>query len=92
MFQREDIERLARLSRLAVSDAEAVTLAGEIDAVIGYVSEVQSAPGTSVGSGGDMENVMRPDADPHEPGAYTDTLLSAAPKSRDGYVVVKKIL
>ena len=92
MFRREDIERLARLSRLAVSDAEAVTLAGEIDAVIGYVSEVQSAPGTPAGSGGDIENVMRPDADPHGPGVYTDALLAAAPKSRDGYVVVKKIL
>ncbi len=91
MFQREDIERLAKLSRLAISDAEAATLAGEIETIVGYVSEVQSAPDAPADVA-DLENVMRPDADPHAPGAHTDQLLSAAPKSADGYVAVKKIL
>ncbi len=94
MFQPEDIEKLAQLSRVAVSPEEARAFAGEMETIVGYVSEVQSAPDPAARSRdiGDVENVMRPDADSHESGLYTEELLAAAPKSAAGYVVVKKIL
>lgn len=92
MFQREDIERLAKLSRLAISEAEAATFAGEIDTIVGYVSEVRSAPDAPAGGGEDLVNVMRPDENPHETGIYMEDLLASAPKSANWYVVVKKIL
>jgi Asp-tRNA(Asn)/Glu-tRNA(Gln) amidotransferase C subunit len=36
--------------------------------------------------------VIREDAEPHETGKFTDALLAAAPKTKNGFIAVKKIL
>ena len=39
-----------------------------------------------------VRNVLRPDENPHEPGAFTEEILAEAPKRQGQYVKVKKIL
>lgn len=93
-MKREDIEHLAKLSRIAVSESEATALAGDITSILGYISEINEIAGEKpvqkeVGA---LANVMREDGEPHESGIYTEDLLSQAP-DRDGqYVRVKKII
>lgn len=97
-MDKSEVLKLARLARIGIDDAEAEKLSHEFDAILGYVAEVKkitdpSQPSPNVGEGkGGVYNVMREDAEPHQSGIYTDALLAEAPDSKDGYVVVKKIL
>jgi aspartyl-tRNA(Asn)/glutamyl-tRNA(Gln) amidotransferase subunit C len=93
-MQKEDIERLAVLARIALTSEEAVAFAGSITSILGYVSEIKEITGEGKAEKalGAVNNVMREDTDPHDPALYTDDLLALAP-GRDGqYVKVKKIL
>jgi len=93
MITLQDIEKLATLSRLSLTDDEKEKYRGEIDSILGYidilkkVSTDKCAPVMSRN-----KNVLREDINPHESGVYTDKLLKLAPRNEDGYVKVKKIL
>ncbi len=92
MFQSDDIERLARLARVSVSSEEKEAFARDIETIVGYVSDITSAPEASQAPDVVLENVMREDTPTHEAGEYTESLMSAAPRASEGYVSVKKIL
>jgi aspartyl-tRNA(Asn)/glutamyl-tRNA(Gln) amidotransferase subunit C len=93
-MKREDIEHLAKLARIGITDAEADTLATDVTNVLSYISEIEDISGgeASEKQVGPLHTIMRPDTDPHEGNVYTEDLLKAAP-NRDGrYVKVKKII
>ena len=93
MISREDIVKLADLSRLKLSDEEIDRMKGEMTAILAYVDKLKTAPGGDVGPLMFVnKNVMREDANAHESGMYTEKLVKAAPRSEGGYVKVKKIL
>ena len=93
-MKREDVEHLAKLSRIAVEEAEADALAGDITSILNYVSEIEAITGSKEieKKVGLLFNVMREDENPHEPGKYTADLLALAPERQGQYVKVKKIL
>ena len=93
-MQEKDIRHLAELSRLDLTPEEVTKLQGEIDAIVEYVSVIQSmvTDDVSTKSLGPVHNVFRPDEVTIEPSEYTERLLQAAPHTHDGYVQVKKIL
>lgn len=103
MITRQEIDKLAALSRLKLSEEEAVRMQGEMTSILAYVDKLKAAVGT-MGSGNAEigpvmsanKNVMRADADGHEGGIYTEKLMNLAPKKEktpEGwYVKVKKIL
>lgn len=93
-MKKEDIEHLAKLSRIAVTSAEATALAEDITDILGYVSEIEEITGThaEVKEVGPLYNVMREDETPHEGSMYTEDLLACAPERDGQYVKVKKIL
>lgn len=93
-MKKEDIEHLAGLARIALSDTEKESLAHDITNILGYVSEIKdiTAETAEEKKVGELHNVMREDTDPHEPGFYTEDLLKAAPERHGQYVKVKKIL
>ena len=93
MITIQDIDKLAALSRLALTDAEKEKYRGEIDSILGYIDllkKVSTEKPLPVMSRN--KNVMREDTDAHEPGIHTQRLLKLTPKSEGGYVKVKKIL
>lgn len=95
MIERKDIERLAELARIRMSDAELESMRKDIDSILVYVGQIAEAAVEEPGEEsrlGAVRNAMRPDADPHESGKYTETLLSAAPEREGGHFKVKKIL
>lgn len=91
----EGIEKLASLSRIALSREEKERMRSEFDAILGYVAAIQEVSAGSTGRSRSIVaqvNVLREDANPHESGLYTDALLSAAPQREGQYIRVKKIL
>lgn len=93
MLSRDDVQKLADLSLIDVPDAELDTLAGEIDAILGYVSEITSLVGDEQHDTTPAQyNVMRDDEITVVPDTYTDRILAEAPDRTGAYVRVKKIL
>lgn len=94
MVSKEEIKRLADLARIEIGDSEATSLAGEIDAILGYVGQVKSITGKEP-SGvdiGPVYNVMREDENPTVPGTYNRELIAEFPNKDGDYLKVKKIL
>ncbi len=92
----KEIEHLAELSRVALTDDEKETMRGELDAILGYVDQIQKAPVDDVKEHKigdyDLLNVVRDDAPNDKTGDYRVDLLADAPSTEDGYLKVKKIL
>ena len=93
-LSREDVLKLAKLSRLQLSDDEVVQFIQEINSILGYVEILQNQdldkvePTYQVTG---LENVMREDK-VIDYGASTDELLKNAPASHDGHIKVKRML
>ena len=91
---REEVAHLARLSRLALDDAELDGLAAELDVILGAVatiSEVTDAadvPPTTHAV--PIENVTRPDV--VRPSLPRDEVLAGAPLAEEGRFRVPRIL
>ena len=93
MIKREDIEKLAELSRIATSPEELEILKKDLESIIGYVSEIQSVSEDAPERvAGELRNVMRDDTDPTESGTYTKDMIAAAPRTDGDYVSVKQVL
>lgn len=94
-MKREEIDHLAALARIELSDAERESLAGEIAEIVAYVSAVQEIAGSEADVAptvGPLHNVFRTDTLTNEPEQYTDALLAAMPKREGRYLQVQKIL
>ena len=94
MISIREIEKLAELSRIALSPEEKEALRKDMDSILDYVDQVKkvSADVRSEKKAGLWHNVLREDENPHESGIFTEDLLSAAPRRERQYVKVKKIL
>lgn len=91
---KDEVIHLSNLSRITLSEKEMDTFPSEIAAIVDYVGVVKNIVGNeqSVTGVGARYNVLRADEVTHEPGSYTETLLEAAPRRQNEYVVVNKIL
>jgi aspartyl-tRNA(Asn)/glutamyl-tRNA(Gln) amidotransferase subunit C len=90
----DDVQHLARLARIAITDTEASQFTSDIDAILEYVSDVQAVAGTEAVTPtvGPVHNVFRADVVTNEPGQYTDVLLDAMPETDGRFMKVPKIL
>jgi len=92
-MKREEIEHLAALARIELTEREETALSESITDILEYVSAVneivREAPEKRVGA---VYNVMREDVESHEPGEHTEAILEAAPSRKGQYVKVKKII
>lgn len=97
MISKDDVKRLAELARIEMGEKEQEELAGEMDSILGFVSQVSGIVGGFLspeqgGGKGGVVNVMREDSDPNETGFYTEKILAEMPNTEKGYLKVKKIL
>ena len=104
MISTKDIEKLASLARIHLVDAEKESLRTEIDSILEYVGQIQSAStevfsngagasgfGSSTQNVSSHRNVFRDDKNAHESGINTEALLNEAPEREGDYVKVKDI-
>lgn len=92
MIEKKDIEKLASLARIEVSEEDKESLAQSIESILGYVGQVTSVSETAEVDLPPLRNVMREDEIRHGEGEYTEALLSNAPARDGNYLEVKKIL
>ncbi|MEU1982282.1 Asp-tRNA(Asn)/Glu-tRNA(Gln) amidotransferase subunit GatC [Nocardia sp. NPDC019395] len=92
-ISRDEVAHLARLSRLALSEAELDQFAGQLDSILSHVqtiSEVAAADVPATASPDPVTNVTR--ADEVRPGLSPDQALSGAPASEEQRFLVPQIL
>ncbi len=92
MISRTDIEKLANLSRLALTEAEKDSFSNEIGAILKYVGNINSLVSNDNTPDYAQKNILRDDVVSHNTGEYTDKLITNAPESEGNFVKVKKIL
>ncbi len=90
----KEIERLANLARIELTESERDQFALEVSSILGYISEIKGITGDAPEEKvvGAVFNVVREDGEPHASGMYTDDLLRVAPDHEGAYIKVKKIL
>jgi aspartyl-tRNA(Asn)/glutamyl-tRNA(Gln) amidotransferase subunit C len=89
----DEVAHLARLARLALTDDELESYAGQLDAILDHVSQIQAVDVTGVKPTGNPltdVNVSRPDV--VEPCLTQEQALAQAPKAVDGRFAVPRIL
>jgi aspartyl-tRNA(Asn)/glutamyl-tRNA(Gln) amidotransferase subunit C len=90
---REEVERVARLGRLALSEAERETMTAQLDAILGYMDALNALetsgiePTTTVIP---MTSVMRDDV--VQPSLSQEQALANAPDRDDVYFRVPRII
>ena len=98
MISREEVQHLATLARLELSDKEIESLQKDKSGILEYVGQVSAVAGAGEGGKKPMpklHNVMREDAlrEENDPLAGKEkSLREAFPKEKDGFNVVRKII
>ena len=90
---RATVKRVARLARLKVKDEDLGQLAGELNAILGWIEQLNEVdvsavePMTSVVS---MKMKMRPDV--VTDGHYPEKIVANAPAQDDRFFMVPKVV
>ena len=88
---RDDVKKVARLSRIAVDDAHLDQLASELSGIMGWIEQLNEvdidgvAPMTSV-----VEATLPMRDDVVTDGGIQGDVLANAPRAEDGFFVVPK--
>ena len=90
----DEVKKLARLARVAITDEEAAKFQSEIEAILEYVDQLskvdtEGVEATSQVTG--LVNVTRID-EAIDYGTTRDSLLANTPDTQDGYVKVRRVL
>lgn len=91
-FTLEDLENLSRLARITIKEEEKEKMLHDMQAILGYVSEINEVSGNVERAQGTHYNIVREDVVTHEPNSHTDAVLREAPETEDGYVKVAQVL
>jgi aspartyl-tRNA(Asn)/glutamyl-tRNA(Gln) amidotransferase subunit C len=91
-LSRTDVDHVATLARLGLTDAEQDRLLGELEAILGHIARLQNVDTSALAETaqvGDLVNVMRVD-EPEEPIGAAAALRNA-PATDGSYFVVGAI-
>jgi aspartyl/glutamyl-tRNA(Asn/Gln) amidotransferase C subunit len=102
-FKKEDLENVAMLSRLALSEKEKEIFLEQMKEVLEYVGQVsEMASGDIENSGGVNygkqfensinKNTIREDNVLNEANSYTEVLLNDAPEVEENFIKVSQVL
>lgn len=90
-----DVKYVASLAKIAITDEEAERFTGELDTILGYVRQLDAVDTTGLEptyqvTG--LKNAMRPDVIIDYGELTREDLLKNAPRQKDGYIEVPKVL
>lgn len=94
MITVKELEHLATLSRIELSEADKKSLVKEFDSILGYVDQLKKVDVKMDAEGrvGSVKNVMREDKAVSTSQSDRDGLLAEAPDREGDYIAVKKII
>ncbi len=90
----KDIEKLAKLARIELTDIEKQTYLKEIGSILAYVDQIKGVV-AKVGEerkAGNLRNVMRGDEVTNISDSNKEDIVREFPKKEGNYLKVKKIL
>lgn len=90
-MQVKDINRLAELAKIEVTEAETDRFIVDIESVLEYVKKIESLDLRAVSGRTDSINVMRED-EVRASECEAKVLVSSSPDKEAGYIKVKKVL
>ena len=89
----EAARKVAKLARIRVDEERLPALAGEFNAILGFIEQLQEVDVTGVEP---MTSVtpmrLKRRADGVTDGGYPDKILSNAPDAREGFFTVPKVV
>ena len=94
----EELEHLANLARIHLSDDDKNSLLKEFDGILGYVDQLKKVDVSLDAEGrvGAVKNVMREDSvltqDQNSSDAHRNSILKEAPDRVGDFIAVKKII
>lgn len=94
MITMKELEHLANLSRIELTDADKKSLLKEFDSILGYVDQLKKVKVDMDAAGrvGAVKNVMRDDVAKPVSAEDRERLLREAPQREGDFVMVKKII
>ena len=93
-ISREDVLKLARLSKIKLNDEEVDKFVDELNSIVKYVEQISSVDTSGLKPTDQvtgLKNVMRPDKT-IDYGETAEELLKNAPASEKNYIKVKRVL
>jgi aspartyl-tRNA(Asn)/glutamyl-tRNA(Gln) amidotransferase subunit C len=93
MISRADVEHVARLARLGLTDEEIDRMQGQLSRILEAIAQLQSVDTSAVGPTAQviaLENVMRDDVT--QPGLARDAALANAPLREGDHLRVPVVL
>ncbi len=91
-FTKEDLDNLSALARITIKEEEKDKMLADMQAILGYISEINEVSGDVERVKGSHYNIVREDVVTCTSGANTEALLAEAPETEDGYVKVAQVL
>ena len=99
LMKKEDIQHLALLARLELSNNEVDKFAHQFNDILGYVDKIKDITREMGDEKEELKientvskNIFRDDLDGQEGGVFSGKILKEAPNTKDGFVKVKKII
>jgi aspartyl-tRNA(Asn)/glutamyl-tRNA(Gln) amidotransferase subunit C len=92
---RKDVEYVAKLARLELSEQEKERYAGQLESILGYIDKLNALDTTNVPPTShvmNLKNVWREDEFKPCPDATREALLAIAPEREDDFFKVKKVI
>ncbi len=94
MITPKELDHLATLARVKLTDEDKKSLLAEFDSILGYIDQPKKVEVSTDAFGrvGSVKNVARPDAVETTSAEDRERLLAEAPHREGDYIAVKKIL
>ena len=90
-FTEQDLDNLSTLARIDIAPEEKQKMLHDMQAILGYVSEINKVEGEVVRGEEAIYNVVREDIVTRPTGSNTVALLAEAAATEDGYVKVEQV-
>jgi aspartyl-tRNA(Asn)/glutamyl-tRNA(Gln) amidotransferase subunit C len=88
----QDVKKIGRLSRIALSDDDIVKCQKELEGIFGWIDQLQSIDVSSVELEADCRYPMHERPDLVVPNANVQDVLANAPKAQHDMFVVPKVV
>lgn len=94
MISRKEVQHIAKLARLELSEQELEKMQKDLSAILDYFNVLKSAksPKLKVKSNIEKMGNTRKDVVVEKPASLANNLVQAAPDKKEGYIKVKSIL
>lgn len=91
-FTEQDLDNLSLLARIDIKEGEKEKMLADMQAILGYISEINDVQGEVIRREESLFNVVREDIVTRETTSNTQAILDNAPATKDGYVEVMQVL